>query len=113
MRLLDEHAALDARVRADLDVAADRLDAAADVRRVERDAAVDIGRLAGDIGALRERDVPLTASTVRATRAPWPSSMPPLTVSTESTVTWSPSSMPPLTVETFAALPPDRRGCCR
>ena len=106
VRLFDEQAAFDARIGADLDIAADGLDAAADVRGVERDAAVDVRALPATSAPCASAIWPFTASTVRATRAPWPSSMPPLTVSTESTVTLSPSSMPPLTVETFCALPP-------
>src|SRR5262245_41116338 len=59
VRTLDEDAAFDMRARADLDVAADGLDATADVRRFERDAPVDVRCLAGDVGAVRELDVPV------------------------------------------------------
>src|SRR5450759_3548442 len=52
--LVDEDAALDSRIGADLDVAADRLDTAADMRGVEREAAVDVRDMPDDIRALAE-----------------------------------------------------------
>src|SRR5262249_39982087 len=55
--LLDQEPALDTRIRSDREVAAARLDAAADMRGIERDASVDVRGLAGDVRAVRQRDV--------------------------------------------------------
>lgn len=55
-RLVDEKAALDARAGADVDVAGDGFDAAADVRGVEVDRAVDVRELAGDVAAAADAD---------------------------------------------------------
>src|SRR5688500_11473110 len=55
-RLVDQQPAVDARIGADLDVAADRGDACTDARRVERDAPIHVLDASADLGVAAERD---------------------------------------------------------